>query len=138
MLVNSPRLGAALAESFGVNASQQTSPAHTTVLQRGHGFVTIGSSIEQVTDFAYYAASNARVQTRALLLSAASAANSACGEMSGNTSTGGVKYLSKDERRDTANMNKWIVFKPWNQWVVEVERSGRYVNELGTPPTPEE
>jgi hypothetical protein len=60
------------------------------------------------------------VQTRALLLA-------------GNNA-GGVRYLSEPERRDTANMNRWIVFKPWGQWVTEVERSGRYVNELGTPP----
>jgi ribulose-5-phosphate 4-epimerase/fuculose-1-phosphate aldolase len=82
MLISSPRLGAALAESFGVNETQPTSPAHTTVLQRGHGFVTVGTSVEQVTDFAYYAASNARVQTKALLLS--------------NAGSGGVNYLSSE------------------------------------------
>jgi hypothetical protein len=107
---------------------QPTSPAHTTVLQRGHGFVTTGTSVQQVTDFAYYTASNARVQTKALLLS-----NAANG---GNGGRGGVKYLSGEERMDTTNMNRWIVFKPWNQWVVEVERSGRFRNVLGTPPTP--
>ncbi|EUC42138.1 hypothetical protein COCMIDRAFT_29209 [Bipolaris oryzae ATCC 44560] len=125
LLVNNPRLGEALAQTFGVNKTQPTSPAHSTVLQRGHGFVTVGTSIEQVTDFAYYAASNARVQTKALLL-----ANAAQG-------AGGVQYLSGQERKATAEMNSWIVFKPWKQWVREVERSGRYVNELGTPPTGE-
>jgi hypothetical protein len=34
-------------------------------------------------------------------------------------------------------MNRWIVFKPWAQWVREVERSGMFVNELGTPPVPD-
>jgi hypothetical protein len=29
------------------------------------------------------------------------------------------------------------VFKPWAQWVKEVERSGMFVNELGTPPDPQ-
>lgn len=124
MLVNSPRLGDALAATFGVNTTQPTSPLHRAVLQRGHGFVTVGTSVEQVTDYAYYAASNARVQTNALLL------NNAVG---GN----GVKYLSAQERNDTANMNAWIVYKPWGQWVVEVERSGQFVNELGTPPEPQ-
>ncbi|KAF1353012.1 hypothetical protein EJ07DRAFT_182933 [Lizonia empirigonia] len=61
MLVNTPVLGDALAATFGVNTTQPTSPLHTTVLQRGHGFVTVGANIEQVTDYAYYAASNARV-----------------------------------------------------------------------------
>jgi len=82
--------------------------------------VTVGDSVEQVTDFAYYAASNARVQTKALLLA---------GVQGGN-----VKFLSKEERKATSEMNRWIVFKPWRQWVMELERSGRFVNVLGTPP----
>ncbi|KAF2824596.1 arad-like aldolase/epimerase [Ophiobolus disseminans] len=122
LLVNNPRLGAALAQTFGVNETQPTGPAHTTVLQRGHGFVTIAQTVEEVTDFAYYAASNARVQTNALLLKAA---------MGGG---GNVKCLTQQERKDAANMNRWIAFKPWRQWVKEVERSGMYINELGTPP----
>ncbi|KAF2637315.1 arad-like aldolase/epimerase [Massarina eburnea CBS 473.64] len=120
MLVNTPRLGAALASTFGTNTSQPTSPLHSTVLQRGHGFVTTGTSIEQVVDYAYFATSNARVQTNALLLTGAVG--------------GAVQYLSQMERSDCRNMNAWIVFKPWGQWVWEVERSGLYVNELGTPP----
>lgn len=118
MLVNTPRLGAALAKTLGINETQPTSPLHTTVLQRGHGFVTTGSSIEQVVDYAYYSSSNARVQTNSLLLAGAMG--------------GGVQYLSKQERKDCRNMNAWIAFKPWKQWVFEVERSGLYVNELGT------
>jgi ribulose-5-phosphate 4-epimerase/fuculose-1-phosphate aldolase len=119
-----------------VNETQPTSPAHTTVLQRGHGFVTVGSSVEQVTDFAYYTSSNARVQTKALLLAnAVSPGGNGC--TYGGNVTQGVNYLSRQEKKDTSNMNKWIVFKPWNQWVVEVERSGRFRNELGRPPTPD-
>lgn len=124
MLVNTPVLGNALAATFGVNTTQLTSPLHTTVLQRGHGFVTVGANIEQVTEYAYYAASNARVQTKALVLNHAVGGN-------------GVKYLSTQERKDTANMNAWIVFKPWGQWVKEVERSGQFVNKLGTPRDPQ-
>jgi len=36
MLVNSGRLGKALAETFGRNATRATSPLHTTVLMRGY------------------------------------------------------------------------------------------------------
>jgi len=57
-----------------------------------NGFVTVGDGIEQVTDFAYYAANNARVQTRALLL--------AGGQGRGGNG-GGVKFLSKEERKAT-------------------------------------
>ncbi|KAF3032042.1 hypothetical protein E8E11_000764 [Didymella keratinophila] len=110
MLVNTPRLGDALAATFGINTTQPTLPLHRTVLQRGHDFVTVGPSVEQVADFAYYTVSNARVQTSALLLN-------------GAVGGGGVKYLSAQERKDTANVNAWIVFKPWAQWVKEVERS---------------
>jgi len=66
------------------------------VLTHRHGFVTVGDSVEQVTDFAYYAASNARVQTKALLLA---------GVQGGN-----VKFFSKEERKATSEMNRWIVF----------------------------
>ena len=82
--------------------------------------MTVGDGVEQVTDFAYYAASNARVQTKALLLAGAQGGN--------------VRFLSGQERKSTSEMNRWIVFKPWRQWVLEVERSGKFVNELGTPP----
>ena len=87
--------------------------------------MTVGDGVEQVTDIAYYAASNARVQTRAMLLAGSQGRG-------GNGS--GVKFLSKEERKATSEMNRWIVFKPWRQWVMEVERSGRFVNVLGTPP----
>lgn len=120
MLINTSRLGAALAQTLGTNVIQPTSPLHTTLLQRGHGFVTVATSVEQAVDYAYYASSNARVQTKALLLT--------------SVVGGGVKYLSEQEKRDTSNMNSWIAFKPWKQWVREVERSGMYVNELGSPP----
>jgi len=120
MLINTVPLGAALASIFGINATQPTSPLHTTILQRGHGFVTVGTSIEQAVDYAYYATSNARVQTKALLLMGAVG--------------GGVKYLTEQERRDCKNMDSWIAFKPWGQWVREVERSSVYDNELGKPP----
>jgi ribulose-5-phosphate 4-epimerase/fuculose-1-phosphate aldolase len=119
MLVNNVRLGAALAETFGTNVTQPTSPLRTAVLQRGHGFVVVAESVEQAVDYAYYTSTNARVQTKALLL--------------GGATGGEVEYLSGRERKDSKDMNAWIAFKPWRQWVWEVERSGMYENELGTP-----
>ncbi|EOA90013.1 uncharacterized protein SETTUDRAFT_158652 [Exserohilum turcica Et28A] len=126
LLVDTVRLGSKLAERFGRNESRWQSPKHSTVLQRGHGFVTVATSVQQVTDWAYYVASNARVQWKAVVLAGAQQQSHGCGH--------GVQYLSQRERLDTAEMNRWIVFKPWRQWVIEVERSGRYINELGTPP----
>ncbi|KAK7183138.1 hypothetical protein DPSP01_013696 [Paraphaeosphaeria sporulosa] len=123
MLVNTPRLGAALAAVLGTNTSRPTSPLYTTALQRGHGFITTGSSIEQVTEFAYYATSSARVQTRAISLLSSSGMGSQ-----------NPQYLSVDERKDSKDMNIWIRYKPWRQWVYQSERSGMYRNGLGSPP----
>ncbi|KAL5434598.1 hypothetical protein PMIN07_006963 [Paraphaeosphaeria minitans] len=123
MLVNTPRLGAALAAVLETNTSRPTSPLYTTALQRGHGFITTGSSIEQVTEFAYYATSSARVQTRAIGLLSSSGMGSQ-----------NPQYLSTEERKDSKNMNIWISYKPWKQWVYQSERSGMYINKLGTPP----
>jgi len=129
MLINTPALGADLASYFGTNTTRPTSPLHPVVLQRGHGFAVAAESVEQVVDFAYYTASNARVQTKAILL-----ANAMGGGGGGNEGKEGVRYLSMQERKATNEMNRWIVFKPWKSWVREVERSGQYVNELGSPP----
>lgn len=139
LLVDTVRLGSKLAERFGRNESRWQSPKHSTVLQRGHGFVTVATSVQQVTDWAYYVASNARVQWKAVVLAGAQQQSHGCGHGAGGmgvsaNKTTGVQYLSQRERLDTAEMNRWIVFKPWRQWVIEVERSGRYINELGTPP----
>jgi hypothetical protein len=123
MLINTPSLGADLASYFGTNTTRPTSPLHPVVLQQGHGFAVAAESIEQVVDFAYYTASNARVQTNAMLL-----ANTLGGGGGGRE---GVMYLSTEERKATNEMNRW---KPWRSWVTEVERSGQYVNELGSPP----
>lgn len=88
--------------------------------------------------YAYYACSNARVQTKALLLLNALGGNE-------NSGTGGrygkgevhVRYLSEKERVDCKGMNDWIAFKPWKQWVREVDpkRNPLYENALGDPPT---
>lgn len=116
---------------------------HQVVLQRGHGFVVAGKSIEQAVMYAYYACSNARVQTKALLLENA---------LNGNGGSGGgagyekerdgrgrveVRYLSEKETVDCKGMNDWIAFKPWKQWVREVDpkRNPLYDNDLGDPPT---
>lgn len=117
MLISTPLLGALLASALGTNASRPTSPQHRAVLQRGHGFVVVAGGIEEAVDYAYYAASNARVLTTAVLLARAVG--------------GEVRRLSAGEMRGAADMDAWIAFKPWRQWVWEVERSGVYVNELG-------
>src|SRR5262249_30284273 len=59
LLVSNPAIGAALANVLGANV---------VVLMRGHGSVTVGSSIPQVVFRAYYAEMNARLQSEAIRL----------------------------------------------------------------------
>jgi ribulose-5-phosphate 4-epimerase/fuculose-1-phosphate aldolase len=122
LLINTPAFGAALASTFGTNSTDPNLPLHTTILQRGHGFVIAGTTVQQAVDYAYYVCSNARVQTRAVLL--------------GGALGKGVQYLSDRERNDCKGMNDWIAFKPWRQWVWEVDptRNSMYENEEGRPP----
>jgi len=59
LLVGNPALGAALAKVLGDK---------TVVLMRGHGSVTVGSSVPQVVFRAYYTEMNARLQAEAIKL----------------------------------------------------------------------
>ena|SRR6266480_1971544 len=136
LLVRTQPLGAALAAMFSANpnevntSSVSSSPDHTLVLQRGHGFTTLGPSIELAVFRAIYAQTNAQVQTGATAL--ASLAGRA-GQPDGG---GKVKYLSERERVDTQLSIEPTSNRPWQLWVREVETypGGLYVNVLGTPP----
>jgi len=88
LLVGSPALGAALARVLG---------DRTVVLMRGHGSVTIGSSVPQVVFRAYYAEMNARLQSEAIKL-------------------GAVTYLTAEEAAASAKTNDALVMRPWELW----------------------
>jgi HCOMODA/2-hydroxy-3-carboxy-muconic semialdehyde decarboxylase len=88
LLVGNPQIGAALARVLAAN---------TVVLMRGHGSVTIGTSIPQVVFRAYYAEMNARLQAEALKL-------------------GAVTYLTKEEAAAAARTNDALVARPWELW----------------------
>jgi HCOMODA/2-hydroxy-3-carboxy-muconic semialdehyde decarboxylase len=88
LLVGSPQLGAALAKVLAAN---------TVVLMRGHGSVTVGTSIPQAVFRAYYAEMNARLQTEAMKL-------------------GTVTYLTKEEAAAAAKTNDALVARPWDLW----------------------
>ena len=88
LLVGNPQLGAALAKVLGGN---------TVALMRGHGSVTVGTSIPQVVFRAYYAEMNARLQAEAIKL-------------------GTVTYLTKEEAAAAAKTNDALVARPWELW----------------------
>jgi HCOMODA/2-hydroxy-3-carboxy-muconic semialdehyde decarboxylase len=88
LLVSNPQIGAALAKVLAGN---------TVVLMRGHGSVTVGTSIPQVVFRAYYAEMNARLQAEAIKL-------------------GTVTYLTKEEAAAAAKTNDALVTRPWELW----------------------
>ena len=88
LLVRNPKIGAALAKVLGRNA---------VVLMRGHGSVTVGTSIPQVVFRAYYAEMNARLQSEAIKL-------------------GAVTYLTAEEAAASAKTNDGVLTRAWELW----------------------
>jgi ribulose-5-phosphate 4-epimerase/fuculose-1-phosphate aldolase len=92
MLVRTPALGVALAESLA---------AHNMVLMRGHGATVVGVSLRQAVYRAIYAESNARLQAEALRL-------------------GSPIYLTRAEAEGAAHANDNNMDRAWALWVKEV------------------
>jgi HCOMODA/2-hydroxy-3-carboxy-muconic semialdehyde decarboxylase len=88
LLVRNQKLGTALAKVLGTR---------TVVLMRGHGSVTVGTSLPQVVFRAYYAEMNARLQSEAIKL-------------------GEVTYLTPEEAAAAAKTNDALVMRPWELW----------------------
>ena len=88
LLVRNARIGEALTKVLGTK---------TVVLMRGHGSVTVGTSLPQVVFRAYYAEMNARLQSEAIKL-------------------GAVTYLTPEEAAAAATTNDALVMRPWELW----------------------
>jgi ribulose-5-phosphate 4-epimerase/fuculose-1-phosphate aldolase len=88
LLVRNAKIGEALAKVLGTK---------TVVLMRGHGSVTVGTSLPQVVFRAYYAEMNARLQSEAIKL-------------------GAVTYLTPEEAAASARTNDALVMRPWELW----------------------
>ena len=88
MLVRSPALGAALAESLGKRVA---------VLMRGHGAVAVGNSIPQAVFHAVYLEMNARLQSEAMRI-------------------GEVNFLTPEEAVLAAATNDEHISRPWQLW----------------------
>lgn len=124
LLVNSIPLGAALANTFtSVNSTNSSTPDHTVVLMRGHGFATFGDSIEQAVYRGIYTQSNAKIETTAIGLAALAGLN---GQPEG--AGGPVRYLNSRERRDAGTSNVAWQPKAWELWVRQAERDALYDN----------
>jgi len=89
MLIRNNAQGAALAESLA---------DRSVVLMRGHGYCTVGGSVQEAVFRAYYAQLNAELQQRAIALG------------------GSVTYLSEEEAVKYDETNRSVLGRPWALW----------------------
>lgn len=88
MLISSQALGVALAKALG---------PHTVALMRGHGSVTVATSVRQVVYRAVYAEHNAQLQLSAMAL-------------------GTVNFLTDAEAAAASATNDTVLQRPWELW----------------------
>ena len=88
LLISSQALGEALATTLG---------KANVALMRGHGSVTVGSSIKQAVYRGVYTESNARLQSEASRL-------------------GEINFLTEAEAQATSAMNDQHLDRPWEMW----------------------
>jgi HCOMODA/2-hydroxy-3-carboxy-muconic semialdehyde decarboxylase len=94
MLVSSPQLGKALANSLG---------NHQIVLMRGHGATIVGHTIKHTVFRANYAAQNATIQMDAMRM-------------------GEVMYLSDEEAMKSMETNDRVADRSWMLWKEEATK----------------
>lgn len=124
LLVRNSHLGAALASKFAAHvestAMPNSTPDHTVVLMRRHGYTTHGRDIETAVYRAIYTKVNAGVQTNAMLLRSSMP--------SGVEPNFELDSLSDEMCSGCLKMNEGTQDKPWRLWAAEVEKSSLYIN----------
>lgn len=88
LLIRNQALGEALAQTLGTS---------NVALMRGHGSVTVGTSIQQAVFRGIYTESNARLQMQAAQL-------------------GAIEFLTEGEAQATSDMNDMHLDRPWQMW----------------------
>jgi ribulose-5-phosphate 4-epimerase/fuculose-1-phosphate aldolase len=94
LLVSNAALGAALAHTLG---------GANVALMRGHGMVTVGTTIPEAVFRAYYTGQDAELESDALRL-------------------GPVKFLSADEARAATQTQSALISRSWELWKRAVVR----------------
>ncbi|KAL8288521.1 hypothetical protein RB597_000577 [Gaeumannomyces tritici] len=112
--------GGAGAEDSDANRprGRQQTPARAVVVQRGHGFVSWGSTLEQAVYRAVYTHENARLQLQAESL-ARGAADGAW-----------VRFLDRAEAADSGDMNDAAAARCWQDWAAEARASAQFRNDV--------
>lgn len=111
LLIKNAALGEALASRLR--------PENPVVLQHKHGFTTFGASIEEAVYRAIYTQKNCVLLQRAISIAGGDA--------------DAVEYLSSEEIRDCAVMNRKTLDKSFRLWLREVQVLRLYQNEEGEP-----
>ena len=88
LLISSQALGESLAKTLGKS---------NVALMRGHGSVTVGTSIKQAVFRGVYTESNARLQSEAMRF-------------------GEITFLTEGEAQATSAMNDQHLERPWEMW----------------------
>ncbi|GAB1318558.1 Arad-like aldolase/epimerase [Madurella fahalii] len=127
LLVRDSRLGRALASKFvrghGDINTESTSPDHSVVLMRRHGYTTHGKDMETAVYRAIYTKVNASVQTNAMMLRSALPSFGPAMEAKFE-----LEPLTDEMCEGCSKMNEGTQDKPWRLWAAEVEKSPLYTN----------
>ena len=119
LLVNSVKFGDSFASYFTdpPSTSPKASPDNVVVLMRGHGFTTVGTSIEEAVVQAVYTRLNALMLTTAL---------STTGR---DSPASQIHYLSVQEATDASQgPDKQTVMRPWSLYQAQVGVNPLYRN----------
>ncbi|KAL8807433.1 MAG: hypothetical protein Q9200_004678 [Gallowayella weberi] len=124
LLISKLRFGEALANTFltsahNASAAALPEPDHDVVLQRGHGFTTVGTSIPQAVFRAVYTTWNAEIQSSAVTINDAAGQNR------------GVRYVMQQELADSSASYGEAYPREWNLWAAQVGVNPLYKNDLG-------
>jgi HCOMODA/2-hydroxy-3-carboxy-muconic semialdehyde decarboxylase len=98
MLIRTPALGAALAQTLG---------AAPVALMRGHGDVVVGRSLREVVFRAVYTEVNARLEAEALRLGG-----------------GDVVFLNGEEAANATRTNAGVITRAWELWKARALSAG--------------
>lgn len=118
MLVDSIKLGAALANKFGTGLQRSDilpEAEHAVVLMRGHGLTVVGTSIQQAVFRTIVTRDNAAVLKDVLAMGLAK----------------DLVFLTEREACDAAAANDRQIHRPWGLWLRQIDTAGfGYQNSL--------
>lgn len=125
LLIRNAQYGTALASKFQSLESGSTTPEHTVVLMRRHGYTTHGRDIESAVYRSIYTKTNAAIQTNAMGIRSAFANSGLKADFDEKFD---FEPLTKEMCDGCTKMNEGTQDKPWRLWEAEVEKSALYIN----------